>query len=556
MPTEPLEHTLIGKYQLIAEIGRGGAATVYLAVMRGMTGFTKLFVVKLLHADIDFDEEELEMFRNEARLAARLNHPNVVQSLEFEEHEGRYYLAMEYLEGQPLSRVAAPPPEGMAPLVLEHHLQILSDTLGGLHYAHELNDYDGSPLSIVHRDVSPHNVFVTYDGVVKLLDFGIAKARGSKTNTSSGALKGKVAYMSPDQFSDDPADRRGDVFAVGVMLWEAVAGQRMWKGQADLDIIRNLMQGTIPSVQLARPDVPKELARICDRALAPDREERYPTAAAFRRELDAYLVSIGAHVTSSVISDYVIGRFAVEREKIRAVTQQQIQAIELRDGEVGAVGELPRLSLADAQTTGSHAGHRTGRSGRTPSGATREGLAAAAAAKRGPVGRVWAVRAGILLLTAAAIAAVTLWRFSSMTPVPPGASNASQAASSAPASEPRGDLVSISLTAMPASARIFVDDAPLPSNPFTGRFPRDGVLHRVRVEALGYATGNELLAFERDAARTITLTELLDAAPGAKVGQPGKTPVAPHDGKTRPPTSATAPATAPTRTIDDHNPFK
>lgn len=556
MSPESLERSYVGKYQLIAEIGRGGAATVYLAVMQGATGFTKLFVVKLLHSDIGFDGEEMSMFMNEARLSARLNHPNVVQSLEFEEFEGRYYLAMEYLEGQALSRVLTPAPEGCAPLRLDHHLQILCDALGGLHYAHELCDYDGTPLNIVHRDVSPHNVFVTYEGVTKLLDFGIAKATGSKSNTTSGALKGKVAYMSPDQFDDGPVDRRVDVFAIGVMLWEAIAQRRMWKGLADLEIIRLLMQGSIPSIESAAPGVPAELARICSRALAADRDERYATAAEFRRDLEKYLASTGAHVTPTSISEYVSFRFADERKKIRSVTQEQLKRIEASVDEADvSILDLPRLSGTDLTRSGSHSGSRSGRSGRTPSGAARDRSAGAGERTEGgarSASATWAIRGALLLAVVAGTVGLVAWNRSTPGKTAVMAATPSQPAPAATPSVARPDTITLSLSASPAEARMWLDDVALPTNPYSGKFARDGAQHRVKIEAPGHLVRSEFIVFERDDTRSYTLEAEPAEPPRAKGAAPVRPVATARDAKDKP----AATATAATRAIDENNPFR
>ena len=216
-----------GRYRLIAELGRGGMATVFLAVTEGAMGinFNKLVVLKRLREHVADDPEFVTMLMDEARIAARLNHPNVVQTLEVDKAEGEPFLAMEYLDGQPLHRILS---RDRATFPLAMFLAVLADVLSGLHHAHELADFDGTPLNIVHRDVTPHNVFVTYNGQVKVVDFGIAKAEGRASETKHGVVKGKVSYMAPEQARSGMLDRRTDVFAVGVMLFEACTRRRMW----------------------------------------------------------------------------------------------------------------------------------------------------------------------------------------------------------------------------------------------------------------------------------------------------------------------------------------
>ena len=220
-----------GRYHVFASLGRGGMADVFLAVARGPMGFNKLAVIKRLRPTLVREPGFRDMFLDEARLAARLNHPNVIQSYEVGESHGSFYIAMEYLEGQPLNKIIAAAiarGEAFDPVFCA---RVIADACNGLNHAHELRDYDGTPLQIIHRDVSPHNVFVTYDGQVKLVDFGIAKAALSSTQTEVGVLKGKVAYMAPEQAMGGAIDARADLFAMGIVLWEMIARKRLMQGE-------------------------------------------------------------------------------------------------------------------------------------------------------------------------------------------------------------------------------------------------------------------------------------------------------------------------------------
>src|SRR6185369_9959070 len=263
----------LGKYRLIAELGHGGMAEVYLAVVRGPAGFNKLLVIKQIRPQLAEDPEFLGMFLDEARLAARFSHPNVVQTNEVGQEGDRYFIAMEYLEGQPLNRVihrlgrATGVPLGM-------HVKVMLEVCAGLHHAHELADYDGTPLSVVHRDFTPHNIFLTYDGLVKVVDFGIAKAMNSSSETRTGVLKGKVAYMAPEQARGERVDRRADIFSVGVMLWEAATGKRLWKGVPDITILQRLLSGEIPTPRSVKPDISEKLEAIILKALSHQRDDR------------------------------------------------------------------------------------------------------------------------------------------------------------------------------------------------------------------------------------------------------------------------------------------
>jgi len=258
----------LGKYQLIAEIARGGMGVVYLALVQGPGGFHKLAVVKELKPELVEEPTFLTMFLDEARLAARLSHPNIVQTNEVGNDGDRYFLAMEYLDGRCLDHIrrrAKAVGQTLPPAI---DLRVLAEMLAGLDYAHRLADFDGTPLNIVHRDVSPQNVFVTFSGHVKLLDFGIAKAADSSHDTRAGILKGKVAYMSPEQARGLKVDARADVFAAGVMLWEAVTGARLWGRQTDEEKLWSLVAGNLPRASSVNPSVPRELDEMCARTMA------------------------------------------------------------------------------------------------------------------------------------------------------------------------------------------------------------------------------------------------------------------------------------------------
>ena len=333
-----------GKYRLIAELGHGGMAEVFLAIASGPAGFNKLLVIKQIRDQLADDPEFLGMFLDEARLAARLNHPNVVQTNEVGEDGRRYFIAMEYLEGQPLNRIAQRLGKD-GRLTVAMHVRILIEALAGLHYAHELTDFDGTQLQVVHRDATPHNIFVTYAGQVKVVDFGIAKALGSSSETRAGVLKGKISYMAPEQALGERVDRRADVFAVGMMLWEALAGRRPFKGQNDVVILQKLVTGDIPSPSTVRDDIPDLLEAICMKALAHNREERFPTAEAMQRALEGALDLLGLRAQLRDVGDLVTKAFADERVRIRAVIETQMASLRASGDFSASEGSMPWKSL-------------------------------------------------------------------------------------------------------------------------------------------------------------------------------------------------------------------
>ncbi|MFW5739437.1 MAG: serine/threonine-protein kinase, partial [Myxococcota bacterium] len=335
-----------GKYRAIAELGAGGMAEVYLAVAHGIGGFNKLHVIKRLRDELAAETEFLMMFLDEARLAARLNHPNIVQTYEVVVEDGQHFLVLEYVDGEPLRNLIRRAREHGEPLPLILHLQIIHDMLAGLHYAHEAKDFDGTPLQLVHRDVSPHNVLVSIDGHTKLLDFGVAKARTTRVNTVSGTIKGKVRYLAPEQVAGLHVDRRADLFAVGVMLWEAVTGEKFWSNLPEYRVLARLMSGDLPDLELHKP-IPgsTELIGIIEKALAVDVEKRYATAAELRDDLAEYIHRQGRRPTEDAIGAFVTRVFATRRAHIHEAIERRIAALE----EIDDISS-PLLDLRTLQT--------------------------------------------------------------------------------------------------------------------------------------------------------------------------------------------------------------
>ena len=296
---------------------------VYLAALCGPAGFHKLLAVKELKPELADDESYVAMFLEEARLAARLVHPNIVQLNEVSSDGDRHYMAMEYLDGRSLSRIMRRfARDGGFPIAA--HLRVIGDALLGLHYAHELRGFTGEPFGIVHRDVSPLNVMITFDGQVKLLDFGIAKAHDSAVETKAGVLKGRVAYMAPEQACGDELDRRADIFAVGVMLWEAAAGRRLRPHMSDVEILSRILRDDAPRLRDVVPGVPAELDAMCARAMARDPADRYPTAAALLEDLEAHLGRRDDRMTMRQIGEAASVLFADERYKMNQVIEQRL----------------------------------------------------------------------------------------------------------------------------------------------------------------------------------------------------------------------------------------
>ncbi len=309
-PAESAAANVFGKYSLVAKLATGGMAEIYLARLSGAAGFEKLVCIKRILPHLAKEKALVEMFLAEARIAAQISHPNVCQVFELGEIDGRYFIAMEYLEGVPFSCFrrrdmypAPPDPRLVAGLGIQ--------ACEGLHHAHNLKRTDGSPMEVVHRDVSSNNLFATVDGVVKVLDFGIAKVQDASVRTSTGSVKGTYAYMAPEQLRGERVDRRTDVFAVGIVLWELFARRHLFKRETDFLTFQAITTDPIPDVAELRPDVPPELSWAIATALSRDRDQRFPSTRALGEALAQSVASIGGALSASQLSDEVARAFEV-----------------------------------------------------------------------------------------------------------------------------------------------------------------------------------------------------------------------------------------------------
>jgi serine/threonine protein kinase len=524
------ETRTIGRYHVIAKLGQGGMANVFLTVAPGPAGVQKLLVVKELRAELAHDADIRTMFLDEARLAARLNHPNVVQTYEVGEDNGHYFIAMEYLEGQPFNRLWRRADRVTLPL--EAQLRILADALGGLHYAHELADFDGTPLNVVHRDMSPHNVFVTYDGQVKVVDFGIAKAGLGRGSTKNGIFKGKATYASPEQALGLPLDRRSDLFSVGIMLWEALTQTRLWGKKPEVAVLVALSSGEWVSPGKENPDVPPALEAICRRAMARDPAERFATAAEFQHAIEEYLEASSVRSSSRQIAQFLNEHFREERSRIRDTVDLQVRRVSSTTGSYVAPPLLsvprdddddssPATSNDPLPLEGSAAGGRPDRTG-------------ASGAPPGGLGRAKTVMSAVGGAVAALV--VVFLAVRRTTPLPPAVDADSHAATTHPAAPPgalhpdAGDrTVPFRVRALPAGAQLFLDDAPLAANPFDSNVPVDARVHRVRASEPGYESAQEIVSFDKPIDVVLTLKRTTGASPRpAAVPPPPPAPAPSH----------------------------
>ena len=291
-------------------------ARVYLGSTRGPHG-SELAVIKQLRPDVAEDDQAVNMFLDEARICMRLSHPNVVRTREVIAERPDYCLVMDFVDGQSLLQVLKR--LGWQGIPRDAHIWMLTQVLAGLEYAHDLKDAHGRPHGIVHRDISPSNVLVCYTGEIKLLDFGIAKASGALVATHQGVVKGKVGYAAPEQCLGKPADPRSDLYAVGVMLWEAVAQRRRSSGETQMSILQGRIQDSEPPLEKVCPEAHPALVRICRRALARAPEMRYPTAREFRNALEQYLAAQPRKVTVQDISTLMRQHFEPDRAELQRI---------------------------------------------------------------------------------------------------------------------------------------------------------------------------------------------------------------------------------------------
>jgi serine/threonine protein kinase len=434
-------------YTPLRKLGEGGMAEILLAYAEGTGGFSKLVVLKMMRRYLDGGSDYRGMFLEEARVSARLNHPNLVQVHEVVDTGEAPFMVMEYLEGKPLSRL-----RGLTAVPPEMLLTVVSEALVGLHHAHEAVDFDGSPLHIVHRDVSPHNIFVTYDGVAKILDFGIAKTGAGASQTKTGEIKGKLAYMPPEQLLGEELDRRADIFAMGAVLWELMLDGALWSGLDQGTVMHRLASGAIPR-PTSKQGVDPELEEILVRATSAERDDRYQTALEMHHALSAYRARLKRVYTPREVGDTLAAVFQADRVAERESTRQALKAPSLPPGAPSLLPDADPLAL--------------------------EGLVPASRSK---TALVW-----IAALGAIAVAAFLASRYVGSPSAP-----ATSEIAAAPAS------ARLLFRVKPPEARIEIDGRQRGSGDVDIAVPADALQHRVVISAPGYTQASRLVPFQGD----------------------------------------------------------
>lgn len=330
VPVTSVPPARFGKYTLLRRIAQGGMAEIFLALQRtGVPGsdkpFEKLIVIKRILPELNGDRQFVDMLLHEAMIAATLGHPNIVQVFDAGQIDGRYFIAMEHVHGEDLrALVRQMKKKDVLEFSIEHAIAIVLGACAGLSYAHEKRDLHGAALGIVHRDVSPQNIVVTFDGDVKLVDFGIARseARRSEENTKSGKLKGKVPYMSPEQARGEPLDQRSDLFSLGTILFELTTGKRLFKGQSEFETLKLICDREYPKPSEVKADYPPELEAIVMKALAKPQSERYSSGRALQADLEAFVRKSQLNVSRLALEKFMRDLFAEQLAEEEAALRE------------------------------------------------------------------------------------------------------------------------------------------------------------------------------------------------------------------------------------------
>jgi serine/threonine-protein kinase len=304
-----------GRYELMKKLAAGGMGQVYLARQKGPVGFQKLLVVKRLLPHLSEDDEFIQMFLDEARIAALLNHPNIAQIYDLGEVDGIYYIAMEYVHGEAIAEVnkRAMQRRGSMPVALK--CRVISDAAAGLDAAHHARSPSGRKLALIHRDVSPQNVLVGFNGNVKIIDFGVAKAAGKLSQTTAGQIKGKHAYMSPEQAKGEPLDHRSDVFGLGTVFYELLTNTRLFKRESEMATLKAVVGAKIIPPSEVVPGIPKALDAVVLKALARNRDERFATAGDMQLAIEDFLFKQQEPSTTARLAAFMREIYAEELEE-------------------------------------------------------------------------------------------------------------------------------------------------------------------------------------------------------------------------------------------------
>ncbi|MBA3817314.1 MAG: serine/threonine protein kinase [Deltaproteobacteria bacterium] len=326
--------TRVGRYEVIAHLATGGMAQIYLARQSGLGSFERHVVLKTILRERASDQRFVTMFLDEAKLAATLNHHNIAQVYEVDQADGAYFMAMEYVHGENARAILETAVRRGWTIPLELAIMIVGGAAAGLHHAHERHGKTGQPLNIVHRDVSPANIMIGYDGSVKVLDFGIAKAEERATKTVGGTIKGKYGYMSPEQCKGKPIDRRSDIFALGIVLYELTTLRRAFKGNDDFETMKRIVAGDVVLPSVAVAGYPRELEAIILTAMANDPSARFQTSQELLEALDAFAVRSKLTGSNTAMGRFMVQLFGAKKEPWVEGASLSHERTEVSEGDV------------------------------------------------------------------------------------------------------------------------------------------------------------------------------------------------------------------------------
>ena len=421
----------LDRYELVGELASGGMATVFLGRIGGVGGFQRFVAIKRLHPHLAREQEFIDMFVDEARLAAGIHHPNVVPILDIGASEDGYFLVMEYVEGDTLARLLARASSQGERLPQPIALRILLDTLAGLHAAHELRDEQNELLGVVHRDVSPQNILVGVDGTSRITDFGVAHAASRLSTTRGGQLKGKLAYMAPEQARGQTIDRRADVFAIGTVLWEVLAGRRLFKADGDAETLNRVLFEPIPRIREVDASVPAALDTIAAKALERDPDQRYASCADLADDLERAARATRLVASTRDVADYVRAVMGHEIEQQRDAVRSWLATSEPSRTSLSALLAPPPLMATPETPPRASSVSSTAITIRHGADALRPPLTGIATPAERPARRLWAMAGGAA--TVAILLAAAFWAKGSGSdpdsPVVPAAQRESSAAS-------------------------------------------------------------------------------------------------------------------------------
>jgi serine/threonine protein kinase len=318
---------IFGEYKILKKIATGGMAEVFLAKRIGMKGFEKLLAIKRIHPQFSENEEFIAMFIDEAKLAARLNHRNIVQIYDFGSQQDSYYIAMEYIFGKDLRSIMKKSKARGEHLPLAQCAYIITEAAKGLEYAHTLKDHFGKPLQIIHRDISPQNILLSYEGEVMLADFGIAKAASKSTETRAGVLKGKILYMSPEQAWGKTIDRRSDLYSLGVVLYEMATNRKIFDADSEFSMLEKVRNAEVEFPPDIFENLPKNFLHIIKKALEKNPQNRYQSAHEMRVDLENYLLTTQERLNEKIIADYLKRLFKDEIEEERKILTESTEIL-------------------------------------------------------------------------------------------------------------------------------------------------------------------------------------------------------------------------------------